>query len=98
MPLSFAKMNINKTELYENFISIKNIANINILVCYKRLFTKDGIIYNIGSFIILAIIIFHIISIFIFYLKQYDTLKDKINYITIAIKNLSKNKNQTKKM
>ena len=45
----------------------------------------------------MAIIIFHIISIFIFYLKKYDNLKDKINYITIAIKNLTLNKNQTKK-
>ena len=44
MPLSFANMSINKMKLYENFISIKKIANANLLVCYRKLFTKDGII------------------------------------------------------
>ena len=44
MPLSFANMSINKMKLYEKFISIKKIANANLLVCYRKLFTKDGII------------------------------------------------------
>ena len=75
MPLSFADMHINKTKLYQNFLDIKNIANINILICYKNLLEINGIIYNIGSYIIIAIIIFHIICIIIFYAKQYDLLK-----------------------
>ena len=45
---SFADMKINKTKLYENFIDIKNIANINLLVCYKQLFKGEGIKKNIG--------------------------------------------------
>ena len=64
MPLSFVDMNINKTKLYENFMDIKNIANIRILICYKNLFSKIGAIYNIGSYIIIAILLFHIISFF----------------------------------
>ena len=42
-------MNINKTKLFEKFIDIKNLVNINLLVCYKVLFSKKGIIKNIGS-------------------------------------------------
>ena len=39
-------MKIDKSELLKNFIDIKNIANINILACYKVLFTKKGILNN----------------------------------------------------
>ena len=65
-PLSFADMNIDKTKLYRNFVDINNIANVKILFCYKNLFNKNGIMYNIGSYILLANILFHIISFFIF--------------------------------
>ena len=95
-PLSFADMKINTTELYKNFVDIKNIININILICFNNLFSKDGIIYNVGSFIIIAIIIFHIICIFIFYFKQFKVLKKKIKDISFAIKNF-KDKNYLKK-
>ena len=53
---SFSDMHIDKAKLYKNFIDIKNIANINILVCYKVLFSKKGIIQNYGSFILMPII------------------------------------------
>ena len=95
-PLSFADMKINKTELYKNFVDIKNIMNINILICYKNLLTKDGIIYNIGSYIIIAIIIFHIICFFIFYIKKFKVLKKRIKDIIFAIKNY-KGKDSRKK-
>ena len=87
MPLSFADMHINKTKLYQNFLDIKNIANINILICYKNLLEINGIIYNVGSYIIIAILIFHIICFIVFYLKQFNKLKKKIKNITFAIKN-----------
>ena len=100
MSLSFKDMNINKTKLYNNFIDIKNIANINILKCYQNLFNIIGIIYNMGNYIIILIIIFHLVSIFVFYLKQLNDLKNKINKIVYAIKNLGiikKSKNSHKK-
>ena len=59
--LSFGDMNINKEKLLENFKDIKNIANLNFLVCYKKLFKKDGIINNIGCYIMFGIIFFHIL-------------------------------------
>ena len=40
---SFVDMNINKNKLLENFKNINNIANFNILSCYKKLFNKNGI-------------------------------------------------------
>ena len=46
MSLSFALMNINKTKLVKNFVDIKNIVNFNMLICYKNLFNKNGILLN----------------------------------------------------
>ena len=86
--ISLANMKINTKILLENFKNIKNIANLNILKCFKRLFCKEGIINNIGYYILLFIVIFHIISIFVFYIKQYNLLKKKIKSISYAIINL----------
>ena len=79
--LSFANITININKLYKNFLDIKNIANINILKCYKILFSKSGLIYNIGSYIILIIFLFHVICIIIFYSSQFNKLKMKINIL-----------------
>ena len=80
---NYADMKIDKEK-------IKNIANINILKCYKSLFSQNGIIRNIGSYIIISIILFHIISIFIFYKYQFDEIQDKINDIIIGKENTNK--------
>ena len=80
-------MKINKKKLLENFKDIKNIANLNILICYKKLFSKKGLFPNFGGLLISLIIIFHIISIFIFFLKQILILIKKIDDIIYAIKN-----------
>ena len=80
---SFSNMKINKLGLYKNFIDIKNIININILVCYKVLFTKKGILNNYGCFSLMAVIILHFIIIIIFYAKHL------INKIRIKIKDIS---------
>ena len=49
--------NGEKIKLYENFMNINNIANINLLLCYKNLFSKEGLIKNVGFYIIITIII-----------------------------------------
>jgi len=85
----FNKMKINRAELFINSIDIKNIANINILVCYKKLFCKKGILYNYGSFSLDVIILFHLLFIIIFYSKNlYRKIEDIINEITFGINNL----------
>ena len=78
---TIANMFINKEKLFKRFIDIKNIANINILRCYKSLFCKKGLIYNIGSYIVISLIIFHFISIIIFYINQLNKIKEKIKNI-----------------
>ena len=100
---SIADMKINSAKLFENFIDIKNILNFNFLVCYKNLFNIKGIINNIGSYIILAIILFHIITIIIFSLKQFHSLKEKIKDIVFANSKYqkfadSKEKNESRKI
>ena len=54
----------------------------NFLVCYKNLFSKIGIKNNIGAYIIFVIILFHFISIIIFYINQFRKLKKKITNIS----------------
>ena len=82
-------MKINRAELFINSIDIKNIANINILVCYKILFSKKGILYNYGSYFLNIIILLHLLVIIIFYSKNlFRNIEDIINEITFGIKNL----------
>ena len=60
---------IDKDKLKESFKNIKNIINLNILKCYKILFTKEGFISNIGSYILFF-------TIFCYYYVLYFLLKD----------------------
>ena len=74
-------MNINKEKLLDKFKNIKNQVNFNFLICYKKLLCKKGILNNVGCYIILLIILFHIITIFVFSMKQFSILKNKIKKI-----------------
>ena len=85
----FENIKIDKNKLYENFMDIENILNINILVCYKTLFTKNGLLKNYGSYSLIIIIITHFIFIIIFYVKKlYNEIKEEINKISLCINNL----------
>jgi len=86
-PGSFIDMQINKTKLLENFIDIQNIVNTKLLICYKELFSKSWIKTNIAFYIIIPIIIFHLISIVIFYKSQKSKIDDKIKDISFGINN-----------
>ena len=85
-------MNINKEKFFENFINIKNIANFNFLVCYKKLFNKEGILNNIGCYIILVIIFFHLIVIFIFNIKFFPLIKKNIEYIALKFQRVARDR------
>ena len=84
-PLSLADMKINKEKLLENFRNIKNIANLNIILCYKKLFKKAGMINNIGCYLLFGINFFHIITIFIFFISDFSLIKKNINYIILGL-------------
>ena len=70
---------INKDKLLNNFIDIKNIININIMKCYYTLFKKQGLIKNLGNYIISIIILIEIFLCIIFKVKGYYNLKNKID-------------------
>ena len=82
---SFTDLQINEENEYKilnYFKKIKNFLNFKILTCYRKLFNKEGIINNIGCFILFAIILFHIITIIVFSINQFPVLKNKIKKIT----------------
>ena len=66
---------------FNNFINITSISNIEVLNCYKNIFTKDGLIKNCGSYIILTITLIYVISLLYFIVKGYNNFIDKINII-----------------
>ena len=85
---SFVNIHINKTKLYDNFINIRNIANINLLFCYKLLFPIKGILHNYGCLFIFPIIIIHFILMILFCAKNsYNKIIDKIKEIKICLLN-----------
>jgi len=98
---SFADMIINKEQLFKNLKDIRNLLNLNILICYQELLSFisfSRIIRNIGSFIIIGVIIIHIISIFIFYIVQLKIIEKITKDITFGITNMHLiKKNKTKK-
>ena len=86
---SFEDMKINKVKLFENLKDFKNFANINILICYKKLLNNKNIYNNIGCLIIICIIIFHFICIFAFYKKQSNNIIKYIEDIIFGITNIN---------
>ena len=86
----FSDIVINKDKLYKKFYDVKSYINLNVMKCSKVLFTKEGLIRNIGSYIILGIIILYFISLFIFLITGYNNIHSKI----IIIKNMNQSKNK----
>ena len=60
--------------------------------CYKTLFTKDGLIGNIGNYILLFVILLFMISSVLFYKCGYNLLEDTIKKIHSS--KLKNNKNE----
>ena len=90
-------INFDSEEFKKNFMDINNIANIQILKCYKIIFTKDGIKNNIGCFIFLFIIFIYFICLILFRFKFYDLLKIEINNFICKINSEKLNERKTTK-
>jgi len=91
--------NVDKSEFFFKFIDIKKTINIFVVKCYKLLFSKEGIIYNIGNYILISIIILFLASTIFFWIKGYDILIEQINEIIAAkkVKFLRQKKKKNKK-
>ena len=77
------EIKFDKDKLYESFTDIKNIANLNLMKCYKSVFKKECIIKNYGFYILSLIIILFFIS-FIIFICNYHKFKNKIHDIFLA--------------
>ena len=90
---SILDFSFDKDKLLDNIINIKNKMNIYVVKCYKLLFSKEGLINNIGSYILLTIIFLNIPMVFIFLFKEYKLLHLQINNL---IKSNKKHKYKTR--
>ena len=63
----FSNITFDKEKLKNDFLDINNIANIQFLKCYKRVFKMKDMIHNYGFFILDAIIFLFIICFILFY-------------------------------
>jgi hypothetical protein len=72
-----------RKSLMKGFYMSLSYSNFRVLKCYKLLFSKVGLINNIGSYILFAIIIIFIILLNIYYLVERKIIK---RYIGIIIK------------
>ena len=88
LPL-ISEIKVDREKLKKNFMDIKSLININIMKCYKVLLSKQGLIKNIGSYILLSFIFIYIISYNVFFLVEYEKLVEIIDKI---IKNKLSNK------
>ena len=62
-------------------MDMKNMINIDVMKCYSLLLKKDGLINNIGNYILLFTIFFFIISSIIFSARGFKFLLQQINNI-----------------
>ena len=74
---------LDKDQLIYKFSLSKKLFNIEVIKCFKLLFSKKGIVYNIGNYINLTLIIINIIFFSLFCIKGYNSFRSKIKEILI---------------
>jgi len=94
--MSLFNIKIDTERLYNKFTGLTS-SNIDIIKCYYLLYKKENLIYNIGFYIILFIIILFCIGELFFTFKGYDLLVEKINIIISITKRTSTILNTTSK-
>ena len=86
----------DKKQLLNEFKSVKKIMNLDLIKCYRSLFSLKGLQYNIGSYTIFLLIIISIICSLLFCIKGYSSLVNKIKFIiTFKPKVISRNNKKT---
>ena len=90
------EIKFDKNKLLKKFKDINNIANINLLKCYKKVFDGKNLKNNKGFYLYLFIMILCLVFFIIFYFKDYFNLFTDIKKIIEAknkISELEKNIN-----
>ena len=89
---------IDKVRLLNSF-DIKNIINLNVMKCYKIVFSKEGLINNPGNYIILAIIVIYIILYpLVFITEIYNIFHTIVEIINLKKNNYDKKATKIKKI
>ena len=87
---------LDKETLLNSFTDINNIANIQMLKCYKVVFKKNNIIKNIGCYIYIGLIILNLACLLYFIIKDYKSFSSIIYKLKIYfLYNTKKNKNKS---
>ena len=87
----------DKKDFFKSFIDIKNIANINILKCYKDVLEGKNLAKNYGFYIITFILLFYFITLNFFWIKSFDNLKKDIKNMIHILKNIKEENNVEEK-
>ena len=78
-----SEIKVDKNKLYK-FMDIKKIANFDVLRCWKLITSKVGIVTNIGFYFYFPALITYVLSIILFYAKEFKALKIQVNDIIYA--------------
>ena len=92
--ISIANIKIDSERLLDKFTGVTS-SNIDIVKCYHLIFKNRNIVNNFGFYIILTIILFFIISVFIFIFRGYNLLQKKINFVISIINNINNKRNSS---
>ena len=93
-------------EFNANEDSSSSVTNLNLMKCFGTLFTKYGLLKNIGNYVLLLIIVSFVVSSIFFYKVGYTLLENEIKQIlsvkeanekNISIYNFDRKKNKGKK-
>ena len=83
----------NKDQLINIFLDIKNLVNLESIKCSYLLFSKEGLKYNISSYIILLIILTNIILLVFYLLKGKYYISQDIDKIISINENIEMTSN-----
>jgi hypothetical protein len=75
-----SEIKIDKNKLY-TLINIKKIGNFEVLKCIDLVFSKEGLLKNIGFYLFIPSIITYFVCIYLFYKKEFDIIKKQINIL-----------------
>ena len=91
-----SEIKIDKDKLYK-FMDITNIANFNVMKCIKLLFSKEGMLTNIGFYTTFPLLIAYFVCIVYFNKKEYKLIIIQIEEIVLAKKGLIRQEKKKKK-